>query len=381
MKKIVCVLTIVICMILSLSAYDNYANLLNTYIMPDFAQGTFPAGVRYELGLSGIDLIPRQTTRLAVKFDAGLLVRSLTQHPVDGSLVKNKEDQNLSYYSFISEGDAQFSQSFYRSPRFNNDYLTLSMSFKMRWEQAFRIFSLLPNTERASVFDDETYFPKDTIYYGAPELNGNGTLLTNSLNLGIKLSDFNSTASYSEGFRFFVDMSLAPWFLGNDLPCFDTFSDFIKFNMEGQFAYHLWDGEHFLGIDGSLNNVLRYQYLSGSAVPKHAQTISYNGLGFAFYSQIIMNEFDIKLVRPNVFHESNLISLDLKWTEGLGFGTINNTVHSSGRDFDHFGSVGVELDCTLFNILKLYVSFDYIYDNIKTDTNGIRFRYGGYISY
>ncbi len=368
-------------MLLPLFAFSNYAELLNTYLMPDFALGTFPSGVTYELGISGVELVPRQTTRLAVKFDTGLLVRSLTQHPVDGTLVKNEGGTELSYYSFISEGDAQFAQSFYRSPKYNNDYLTLSISYKMRWEQAFRIFSLLPNTERASVFDNETYFPKDTTYLGAPELNGNGTLLTNSLNLGICLSDFNSTASYSEGFRFNVNMSLAPWFLANDLPVFDTFSDFLKFNMEGEYALHLWDGEKFLGIDGTLQNVLKYQYLSGSAVPKHAQTISFNGLGFAFYSQIIMNELTLRSVLPNVFHETNLISLDLRWTEGIGFGTINNTVHSSGLDFDHFGSVGVELDLTLLNIIKFYVSCDYIYDNVKTSQNGFRFGYGGYISY
>ena len=64
----------------------------------------------------------------------------------------------------------------------------------------------------------------------------------------------------------------------------------------------------------------------------------------------------------------------------MAFGTINNTL-TGDIGFDHLGSVGTELKVDLFNMFHFSISLDYVYDNVNTSTNGLKFGMGGYFAY
>ena len=219
-------------------ALEGYGQIVNTTVIPDFALGVFPVGVWTEFGIRGLELIPKQETKLQSLVKTELQVRSLSQHPTTGEVINNINNVDLHYYVFLSEVTVNFAQSFYKSPTFNNNFLTLSGGLKMHWEQAFRAFNIFSDDKNNSVFDNTEFFPPNVSrYVGTPDLNGKGTLFTNSLDFGISIKDFYSSFSYNEGYYVNINMSLAPWFLLNNIPfLLDTYSDFIKFSVDGAYS-------------------------------------------------------------------------------------------------------------------------------------------------
>ena len=363
-------------------ALEGYGQIINTTVIPDFALGVFPVGVWSEFGIRGLELIPKQETKLQALLKTELQVRSLSQYPTTGAIINNSNNIDLHYYVFLSEVTVNFAQSFYRSPTFNNNFLTVSGGLKMHWEQAFRAFNLFSADKNNSVFDNPEFFPTiNTQYIGTPDLIGKGTLLTNSLDFGISIRDFYSSFSYNEGYYVNINMSLAPWFLANNIPfVLDTYSDFIKFSIDGAYSKLLFQADFFGSLSGYLEDSFNYQYLSGSAVPKFAQSLSFNGSGLVFYNQILLNSVNFVLKSPEFLLEANHVSLIFKFNEGIAFGTINNTL-AGGIGFDHLGSVGTELKLDLLNMFHFSISLDYVYDNVNTSTNGIKFGMSGYFAY
>ena len=62
-------------------ALEGYGQIVNTTVIPDFALGVFPVGVWTEFGIRGLELIPKQETKLQSLVKTELQVRSLSQHP------------------------------------------------------------------------------------------------------------------------------------------------------------------------------------------------------------------------------------------------------------------------------------------------------------
>jgi hypothetical protein len=299
-----------------------------------------------------------------------------------GKIITPAPGERLDYHAFISDVNINLTQSFYRSPNYNNQFLLLSGGFKMHWEQAFSAFSINPSATESSVFENTAYFPADAKdLSGTPDLNGNGLLVTNSLEFSVDISDYKSAFNYEDGYRIHIGMSLAPWYLANRVPLLlDTYSDCVKLSIDGVYAKYIIKERDAAGFTGYLSNKVQYQYLSGSAVPRHAQGMSFAAASLPYYNRIIINKLRFTFVSPSLLLDSNHASLVFKWDEGMAFGMINNMADGD-LGFDHFGLIGADVKFDIFNMFHFYCSFDYIYDSVKATSGGFKLGIGGYFAY
>lgn len=384
MKKIFCILILVFCILFPSFAEESfYQTIINASYLGDFAYGTFPLSLWADFGVSGIQFIPGVSTKVYARVEAGLTERGLKQYPSTGDIIP--VDQTGGSYSVaFSDGSIVLEQGVLADEeRPGHDQVSISVSLRMRWEQAFATFDDIRNENGNGIFGNDALFPVvDGFYLGTPELSGNRYFLSNSFGVSATYDKYYSDYLAPNGFKMTTNMVFAPFWLANDLELFDgAKTDAYRIRLSGQYDYTFFDkksrsGKNLYSMYVTANTSMTF--LFGSAIPRYMQDKSFIG------KSIVPRLFYWDLYGKLQFNGPEFLTLGtypavyVFMQQGLNAGKVINSNSSVSAEF--YGGVGVGAQLTLIGYLRAFVEYAYIYTPIMGEEVGHKFNMGCYFT-
>ena len=389
MRRLILIVLIAI-MMLPLGAEGEvfFSNIVNASFLTDFAYSLFPVSFWGEFGIDNLDFFENLDTRAVVRVEAGMAQRTLRQDPVTGEIITDHNPGQRENYSVVfSDGSVGLDQGLIDNPDPEKpDFLTLSFSIGMRWEQAFASFYDIQHGNFSGVFGDKVYFPDsaENVFPGTPELSGNLYALSNYINLSLSFRNLDNHYLYPEGYNFSASITLAPWWLFNDLPIFETRTDYYRMIYSASWKHTFLSQNQKARSDMNLYSLavdfrMKCQFLFGDSVPRHAYALTFRSKEIPprvfmtdAYAAIILNgpEFLTKGTYPEltVFLENALSAGDvLNYKDG-------------GKSIRFYGTLGARLRIHILGFFQCHVGFYYDYLPMEGYAGGVSLDLGAYFT-
>ena len=365
-----------------------FSNIINASFLTDFAYSVFPVSFWGEFGIDNLDFFEDLDSRAVVRVEAGMAQRTLRQDPQTGEIITDHNPGQAENYSVVfSDGSVGIDQGLIDNPDPSKpDFLTLSFSVGMRWEQAFASLYDIQHGNFSGLFGNKDYFPDSAggNFPGTPELSGNLYALSNYVNLSLIFRNLDNHYLYPEGYNFSASITPAPWWLFNDLPMFETRTDYYRMIYSASWKHTILSQNQKARSDMNLYSLvvdfnMTCQFLFGSAVPRHAYSVSFRTKEIpprAFmtdaYAAVILNgpEFLTKGTYPEliVFIENALSAGDV----------LNSTMESDSVKF--YGTLGARLRLHILGFFQCHVGFYYDYLPMEGYAGGVSLDLGAYFT-
>ena len=138
-----------------------FSNIINASFLTDFAYSVFPVSFWGEFGIDNLDFFEDLDSRAVVRVEAGMAQRTLRQDPQTGEIITDHNPGQAENYSVVfSDGSVGIDQGLIDNPDPSKpDFLTLSFSVGMRWEQAFASLYDIQHGNFSGLFGNKDYFP------------------------------------------------------------------------------------------------------------------------------------------------------------------------------------------------------------------------------
>lgn len=346
---------------------------------PDFWAGLLPSYIAYKFNLDVLQLIPGRGTEVSLTLSTGITPRTITQDPLTGAPLwiwredAASETRSLmeAPYDTASGGwSVRFGQGFGSSARSGADLVDVWASFDGDWERALDPVLQLERKGhpfKNPIFDYEVADGNGAItparaLLGAPDLAGDRQMLSMSLNLGFDVNDLRAETSSLDGIDVKGKLTWAPERLGG---VFSGKADYWRFWL---FAQGGWTAARSLAASGLgkwslvLDDQMELRILGGPKVPKVAEKVVEPVWGLAPDNMTVFLRNSLKLryygrqFLGGLCVPSAYAFLDL----GFSGGKVNNYPESGTESF-WTGSMGVNLELRLFEVLRLYYTLGYIF--------------------
>ena len=390
MRRIVLVIMLALSVMLPLGAEGEvfFSNIVNASYLTDFAYSVFPVSFWGEFGIDNLDFFEDLDTRAVVRVEAGLAQRTLRQNPQTGEIITDHNPGEEENYSVVfSDGSVGIDQGVIDNPDPSKpDFLTLSFSLGMRWEQAFASLNDIQHGDFSGLFGNENYFPPSAEgnFPGTPDLSGNLYSLTNSVNISLYFRNLDDHYLRPRGYNFSASITFAPWWLFNDLPVFETRTDYYKMLYSVDWKHTILSQNQKAQSDMNLYSLvfdfkMRCQFLFGDAVPRHAYSVAFRTQEIpprAFmtdvYAAVVLNG-------PEFLTKGTYPELTVFMENALSAGDVLNSP-SSGESVKFYGTLGARLRLHILSFFQCHVGFYYDYLPMEGYKGGIDLDFGAYFT-
>lgn len=365
-----------------------YQTIINASYLGDFAYNAFPLSLWADFGISGLEVAPDLTTRIYARVMAGLTERRLNQYPETGDIIDiDRFPKSLSYAVAFSDGSLVFEQGVMKDPDYpSRDMLSISLSLRMRWEQAFATFKDIRNGDYGGIFDNTDLFPasSDTFLVGTPELSGNKYFLSNSFSFEVSFNRLISDYMTRDGYKVDASMVFAPLWLGNNLNFISSQieTDSYRFRVSGEYDYTILNKKsqsgknlYSLYVTASASGT----FIFGKSIPRYLQDNSFMGKSIVprlFYGDVYAK---LQFNGPELLSLGTYPALYLFLQNGLNAGSLINSSKAS-RDAEFFGGFGFGVQLTLIGYLRAFLEYSCVYTPIFGEDAGSSFGYGCYFT-
>ena len=386
-RILISVLVLILSFVPGYAKESFYQTIINASYLGDFAFNSFPLSLWADFGISGIELMQGLTTKIYVRIEAGTTERSLKQYPSSGDIIENRSSfDSLSYSVAFSDGSAIFEQGVLADPdREGRDMVSISISMRMRWEQAFATFRDIRKKNYAGVFGNSLLFP-DTAgtYVGAPELSGNMYFLSNSFSFSASLDRLESDYIAPNGYKVDASMVFAPFWLGNNFGFIspDITTDAYRFRISGEYDYTIFEKKNQAGknlYSLYITTSSSATFLFGNSVPKYLQDKNFMGKNVVarlFYADLYAR---LQLNGPEILSLGTYPAIYLIIQNGVNAGALINS-KTSKLDAEFLGGFGLGTQITMIGYLRAFFEYYYVYTPIFGESAGGFFSYGCYFT-
>lgn len=188
---------------------------------------------------------------------------------------------------------------------------------------------------------------------GAPDLQGNKALFSNSLNFGLTYKYNIFELPYEVSLKSYY----APyWFMNKGISSYDGSTDYFKLKAnlniyKSFFEYKYKDSfssKDLRLVELILSNTINYRYLNGMAVPMSFQD-------FDNLRHDINYTLQLSVYGPQIINSENNIAFYMYYNADYKWGRLNNTLYEgtypSNKRFSH--SLNFNFNLTLINVLHL----------------------------
>lgn len=399
MKRLLCIIFLSVCILTSALAFDVVTEITNFQMHPDFWAGLLPSYISYKFKLQLVEFIPQHDTEISVRLSTGIIPRTITQNPLNGAPLSEWRDHtddveavpvepvdplivdtsNLKFdtselieapYDTMAGGwSFLFGQGFGgERVKPKKDTLFGWFSFDGQWEKALNPilqlqrqgYPFLMKIFEARLIDTKMY--PLYVLNGTPDLRGDQQMLSMSFNIGFDINMLKIQTARMDGLDLQAKITWAPLFLSQ---AFAGKADYIRIWTWANYAKTLFQSTTESGVNNwslVLDDQAEIRLLFGSLIPKYAQTTEgkvwglepdnltlfcRNSLKLRYYGETFLNGLCV----PSAY-----VFLDL----GYAAGNYNNTEKSDTGSI-WTGSVGINIDLQLFEILHIYYEVGYIF--------------------
>ena len=371
------------------AAETFYQTIFNASYLGDFAYNAFPLSLWADFGISGLEVAPDLTTKIYARVMAGLTERRLNQYPETGDIIDiDQFPESLSYAVAFSDGSLVFEQGVMKDPDYpSRDMLSISLSLRMRWEQAFATFNDIRVGDYGGIFDNTQLFPttsSGSFLAGTPELSGNKYFLSNSFSFDVSFNRLITDYMTRNGYKIDAGMVFAPLWLGNNLrvisPKIET--DSYRFRVSGEYDYTILNkksqsGKNLYSLYATAS--ASTTFIFGKSIPRYLQDKSFMGKSIVprlFYGDIYAK---LQFNGPELLSLGTYPALYLFLQNGLNSGSLINSSKES-PDTEFFGGFGFGVQLTLIGYLRAFLEYSYIYTPIFGEDAGGSLGYGCYFT-
>ena len=215
-----------------LMAATSFSLISGMGYMSDFAFGdltSFPSSVRISQGASDMGWFDDVDTSLLMDMSFGVQQRKLVQDPATGSYLTAdqlaQDAWQYGYSTFYSQVSYTFRNALFDNRRTEKKSLVVDASIDVRFEQAFDSFDNIRagrNFLQNYPWKDgtlENYWTGGNEFAAIPDLRGGAYMLATGLTLKAGWDDMYQEYNtiYREGLDADGTLTLAPWFLLNDM--------------------------------------------------------------------------------------------------------------------------------------------------------------------
>lgn len=373
MKKILIVLLCLLAVSSTLFASDFSFVFGDLDQHSDILIGFLPTYLLAGAGYNGLELVEGSQTSIQLLVGGGYKLRRVWQDPDDGSF--SNLDYPINYDVIAADWILRFKQGFMNSPVGGKDLLTLTVSYKGKYEynkDSFRVGASrsLPVAHNLETLNSYLTGSDTGIYTGDiyPDLKGDGQILATIFNLALRFDMMNDQMSKSDGFYAVLDVDWAPYVLNHALSGeADYYS--ITLNLVGsKTLYNLnknnWDWFSIVLIDRISAN-----YTGGDQIPVFAQGPASLGRRMRGYNTwtygsafSIVNNLDLRFAGPGLGLRGIFPRINLFVDLGYGCGDYFNTSISASN---FLASAGIELTVSFFDFIDLGYEVAYLFTGSK----------------
>lgn len=388
-----------------LMAATSFSLISGMGYMSDFAFGdltSFPSSVRISQGASDMGWFDDVDTSLLMDMSFGVQQRKLVQDPATGSYLTAdqlaQDAWQYGYSTFYSQVSYTFRNALFDNRRTEKKSLVVDASIDVRFEQAFDSFdniragrSFLQNYP----WKDgtlENYWTGGNEFAAIPDLRGGAYMLATGITLKAGWDDMYQEYNtiYREGLDADGTLTLAPWFLLNDMgrlfssldSLFDTAVDYYRIAGDATYAkvlYNREDWKRWNIFSIVLEDVAHMQFLMGGAVPKFADTISFPGIGYTNLPLVAQNQLKLYLYGP-AFLTDNTIPYGYVFLNlGLATGVPNNSTDAPWETFA-YAEIGLNAHLEVMGALHIFAEVSYVFSNITNYGCFFDWNVGAYFS-
>lgn len=385
-----------------LGASTSFSAVAGMGHMSDFAFGnitSFPISARLQQGASDMGWFDGVDTTVMMDISLGLAERRLIQDPGTGAYLEDSQmdDAQYDYYSFYSQISYVFRNAFFDNHRTDKRLLTVDAAINVRFEQAFDSF---PNIRAGRSFLDGylnpstaadgdypiRYWDGEQYFTAAPDIAGDAYMLSNSISVSATLDNMYQERNkiYREGLMGTATLSLAPWWLFNDMDSlFDTRSDWYKLDADVTWAkvlYNKEDWKRWNRFSLVIEDRLYTQLLLGSDVPKFADTVSFPGIGYTNIPFTIQNQLRLYAYGPNFLSDNTIPYGYVFANAGLATGVPNNSNGAGWENFLYL-ELGLNVHLEVLGALHVFAEVSYTFSNMTSYGNFFDWDLGCYVSF
>lgn len=362
-------------------ALDFTTDITEFKMHPDFWAGFLPSYIAYKFNLNLFQFIPQRNTEVSVTLSTGIMPRTITQNPLNGDPLWIWKEQNAlgnaagtsalieaPYDTMAGGWSIRFGQGFGESVEPKKDMVDVWISFDGQWEKALN--PILQLNRAGHPFDEPVF--DDTVVNdviinankitGTPDLAGDQEMLSMSFNIGADFNMLNAKTARLHGLNVATKFTWAPAKLGS---FFSGKADYIRLWLRANAGYTLFedtDSSGYVRWSLVIDDQMEIRVLSGSAVPKFAETTSNTVWGLTPDNMTFFGRNSLKLhyygqqFLKGLCVPSAYIFIDLGYTGGY----LNNSAKGIKSSF-WTGSAGINLDLQMFEILHIYYELGYIF--------------------
>lgn len=379
MKRIISLLLVLAIAITGVSASDFHFYVDDIDQHPEILIGFIPTYFAGGVGYTGLSLLEGNTTEFRLSAGAGYVERRFWIDPETG--IENHDIDPLTFDVVQVIWGLSFSQGFLESPVGGKDFITLSIGYEGRFEDAMdSMIAGRPDRQKRSWGSDYVVETIDQFFGGLnecqrlyPDLRGNHQYLGTNLNFTFTLDAMEDTLSTNDGYLVTFEADWSPYALNKAL---DGAADFYQFTLQGIAAKTLYQyrTEKMNWFSVVVIDRLRANWLSGELVPTYVQRLGSLGRqvrGYTNYTYgtefYVVNNLDIRLTGPDMGVSGLAPRFNFFFDIGYGCGNYFNT----DRKGDNLlASTGVQFTVSIFDFIDLGYQVAYLIGDARNFANG-----------
>ena len=362
MKRIISLLLVLAVAIAGVSASDFHFYVDDIDQHPEILIGFIPTYFAGGVGYTGFSLLEDNTTEIRLSAGAGYVERRFWIDPENGEETHDIDPLTFDVVQVI--WGLSFNQGFLESPVGGKDFITLSIGYEGRYEDAMdSLIAGRVDRQKRSWGDDYVVGTIDQFFGGTnecqrlyPDLRGNHQYLGTNLNFKFTLDAMEDTLSTNDGYLVTFEADWSPYALNKAL---DGTADFYQFTLQGIAAKTLYQHrtEKMNWFSVVIIDRLRANWLSGELVPTYVQRLGSLGRlvrGYSNYTYgtefTAVNSFEFRLVGPSMGVNGLAPRINIFFDMGYGAGNYYNT-SIKGNSF--LASTGAQFTVTFFDFIDL----------------------------
>ena len=366
MKKILCVLLVLLFIVTSAFAGNIYYAFGDIGQHPDILMGFFPSYAYMGVGVKLPKIIDDNTTDIQVLIGEGYLQRLLWQDKDSGD---NNFDNGvwdsssaLRYNAWTNDLTFRFRQGVGESPVNGKDLLLFTAGVNFKYERYYSASQFGPFDIKGTMdgIIDSDYSGK--IY---PELaKGGKDFLGTEIQTNVKLDLMKDTLHTNDGFWARLDMKYGPKIINSYV---NGFADYITFTINGVGAKTLMnltdqDGDSLLSL--IIIDRMNASWTGGDSVPSFVEgpvSLGRKVRGFNTYTYntefTAVNNLDLRITGPGLGLEKLAPRVNLFVDCGYGWGRVLNT---NRIENNFLASIGVQVEMSFFDFIDLGYQINYL---------------------
>ena len=330
---------------------------------PEILAGFLPTYFAGGVGYTGFSLLEDNTTEIRLSAGAGYVERRFWIDPEnDGEETHDIDPLTFDVVQVI--WGLSFNQGFLESPVGGKDFITLSIGYEGRYEDAMdSLIAGRVDRQKRSWGDDYVVGTIDQFFGGTnecqrlyPDLRGNHQYLGTNFNLALELDAMSDTIATNDGYLITLEADWSPYALNSSLSGKADFYQLTANAIGAKTLYQYKTGDmnwfSLVVIDR-----LRLNWLSGDLVPGYVQKLGSLGRlvrGYSNYTYATeftaVNNFEFRLTGPSMGVNGISPRVNIFFDMGYGCGDYLNT-SIEGDNF--LASTGAQFTVSFFDFIDL----------------------------